>query len=715
MAGGDPHALPVTTDALVGRDTELTALVRLLAEPDSRLLTLTGPPGVGKTRLAIAAAVVAAPRFPAGARFVDLSEIRDPELVPAAVLGAVGCCDIGAPTAADQMVGARTGKNELLVIDNFEHVLDAGPPVAATLTRFPGLRLLMTSRERLHLRAEREIPVRPLGLARTGDDRGWPTVAPAVQMLVERVRRLEPGFEVTPANHVALVEICARLDGLPLALELAAAQLKLFAPGELTFRLGHRTSILVDPVRDAPQRHRTLRAALAWSHDLLTPAERAAFRRLSVFAGGATLEGAEEVCDLADPVGTIASLVDKSLLHRRIRPDGVAEFVMLHTLREYARELLVEHGEEEVANARHARYFANLAVVVGTAIGEADEGTRVESVRFEQANLCKALVYATAAADAGQSLPLASALGWYADRQDRRADGAGPLDRAQAAVDSRQRPPPGGSQTHALLIAAVLALVRGDLDDAEALLRRVLVVEEDRPHTAIATAFQGHLARARGQPDQAVGHHARAAEMFTTLGNLSGAAWSRFDLGLLAHHRGDADVAASHLRESLTRFRTIGDARAVARVSWALTALEDLSPAGCVRREPLAHVRRLGPPETPRKPPPVPADDGGRDHAGRPVATLTTRELQVAHLVADGSTNRQIARSLGIAEKTTEAHLRNIIRKLGARNRAEVAARVSAPKGWAPCPGCRSAGPAARSTAASSWSPASSPCSVPRA
>ena len=303
----------------------MAALDRLVTAPETRLLTLTGPPGVGKTRLAIAVAAAAAPRFPDGVTFVDLTDIRDPPLVAAAVLEATGSRDVGGSEPAEQLVRALAGRNMLLVVDNFEHVLDAGLVLATALAGCAGLRLLLTSRERLHLRAEREVPVRPLGLPRD-DDLAGSSPAPALEMLVQCVRRFDPGFDVTPNNCAALAEICARLDGVPLALELAAARLKLFTPGELTFRLRHRMSILVNTVRDVPRRHRTLRAALAWSHDLLKPDERAAFRRLSVFVGGATLDAAGQVCDLDDPVATITSLVDKSLLHRRIRPDGVAEF-----------------------------------------------------------------------------------------------------------------------------------------------------------------------------------------------------------------------------------------------------------------------------------------------------------------------------------------------------------------------------------------------------
>ncbi|MGZ8751089.1 MAG: ATP-binding protein, partial [Pseudonocardia sp.] len=447
-ARGDRRPLPVPTDALVGRDDEVATLDRLLAEPHTRLITLTGPPGVGKTRLAVAVAAAAARRFRGGVAFVDLTDVRDSSLVAAAVLEATGSADVGRSEAADRSVRALADENMLLVVDNFEHLLDAGPALAAALAGSTGPKLLMTSRERLHLRAEREIPVCPLGLP-CDDDADGSTMAPAMEMLVQCVRRFEPGFDVTPDNRAALGEICARLDGLPLALELAAARLKLFTPGELTFRLRHRMGILINTVRDVPRRHRTLRAALAWSHDLLKPDERAAFRRLSVFVGGATLDAAGQVCDLVDPVTTIMSLVDKSLVHRRVRPDGTAEFVMLESLREYAVELLVEHGEADAVDARHARYFADLAVLVETAIGGTAEATWADSVHFEQGNLRKALARATAVADTGLSLPLGSALGWYAYPRGRLGDGPATLDRALAVVDAGPPPGPGDSPTRA--------------------------------------------------------------------------------------------------------------------------------------------------------------------------------------------------------------------------------------------------------------------------
>jgi non-specific serine/threonine protein kinase len=424
------------------------------------------------------------------------------------------------------------------------------------------------------------------------------------------------------------------------------------------------------------------------------------------------------VCALGDPIATITSLVDKSLLQRRIRPDGVTEFVMLESLREYAGVLLAEHGEQDATEARHARYFADFAVLVETAVaetGRAEWEQWAESVGGEQGNLRTALAHAMDVADASLSLPLAATLGWYAAMRAQAGEGTAVPARTPAVADLGQPRAAGDSLGHALLVASAPALGQGDLDDVEVLLTSVLAADDDRQCTAIATAVLGHVARARGHHDRAVGHHVRAADLFGALGDAPGLAWSRYDLALLARHRGDAVGAEGHLRESLTRFREMGDARAVACASWALMGVEEVRSGRtsgaerllieaheCCGVVPAHHpgatcptaasaVDRArseagpfpsgpGRAEVPRMPSAVPAvAEVGRDRrsGGPSVGALTDRERQVARLVADGSTNRQIGRALGIAEKTTEAHVHNIIRKLGAHNRAEVAARVS--------------------------------------
>ncbi len=747
MAG----ALPVAPNLLVGRDDDLTSVGAALGRPDTRLLTLTGPPGVGKTRLAIAAATAVADRFADGVVFVDLTSVRDPQLVMGEIALAVGA------GAVDRLPQSLEDRDVLLLVDNLEHVLDAAPALAALLSRCPRLRVLATSRERLRVQAEVELPVQPLALpdpAARADLDGFVAV-PAVAMVLQRVHGFQPGFVVTAANRGALAEICVRLDGLPLALELAAARLRLFTPGELTSRLRQRTNLLVGGARDGPDRHRTLLAALEWSHDLLDERERAMFRRASVFVGGWTLDAAEAVCDLGDPVELTASLVDKSLVRRRTRPDGTAppgstQFVMLESLREYGADLLAEHGETAAVRERHVRFYAGLAARTEALIGSAGEQASVESVGTEQGNLRVAFAHCLAGGPSAPALPLATALAWHDYTRGRLGDARDALDRALAAAG----PSPDEDPLSGLLvIAATVAVARGDLDGAEVHLARSLEITRrrgDRRRTAVATAFLGHVARARGRHDEAVVHHHRAGELHGELGNASGVAWSWYDRGLLARRRGDDEEAARCLQESLDRFRDLdygwaigcaapvlaavevrrgrldaatvllsegldrcglsaGDSRGLAQclevgaaLACARGAAHDaarLLGAATGLRERLAAPlpdddvaeldervrRRLGP---------GPARDARR--AGRVLVTseaialargpapvpvivpaprspLTPREREVAGLVAEGCTNRQIGRALGIAEKTTEVHVHNIIRKLGARSRAEVA------------------------------------------
>ena len=291
-------SFPASPAPLVGREAEIRQICERLSGRESRLLTLTGPAGVGKTRLALAVAERLLGSVPDGGYFVDLSPIGEAALVLPTLARAVGAWDPGEP-ASPARVQARLGARQvLLVLDNFEHVLPAATPLAALLDACPRVRTLVTSREPLRLRREQQFPVPPLGLA---DARGALTpaavaAAPAAQLYVLRAQAVQPSFELTAANACAVAELCARLDGLPLAIELAAARIKVLPPGAILARLEGRLDLLASKGADEPARHRTLRAAIEWSHDLLDPGERALFRRLAVFAGACTLEAAEAVC-----------------------------------------------------------------------------------------------------------------------------------------------------------------------------------------------------------------------------------------------------------------------------------------------------------------------------------------------------------------------------------------------------------------------------------
>jgi non-specific serine/threonine protein kinase len=466
----------------------------------------------------------------------------------------------------------------LLVLDNFEHVLDAAPGLTALVAASTRIRLVVTSRERLHLSAELEVPVQPLSLPCDDSQELERFVGtPSVAMLVDQVRRFQPDFEVTPANRAAVAEICVRLDGLPLALELAAARLKLFSPTELTFRLRHRMGLLTSDTRDRPDRHRTMRAALTWSHNLMTPDERALFRRLSVFVGGATLDAVQDVCAVDDPLGTAMSLVEKSLVRRRLGHDEAAELVMLESLREYAAEQLAEHGEVDGTRTRHARYFAEFGTRTEELIGTDEESWWVDAVGAHQANVRAALAHATGSGDVCLVLPLASALGWYAYTRGRLGDVRVTVDRALAVVDASGARAPDEALSGTLLIGAVIATGRGDLDRAESLLARAMAINDrvGAPRrAAIGSAFRGHLARARGRFDEAVAHHERAGRLHEDIGATPGVAWSRYDLGLLARGRGRLDEAAEHLRTSLARFREMDHGWAIGCCAGVLAAVE---------------------------------------------------------------------------------------------------------------------------------------------
>jgi predicted ATPase/DNA-binding SARP family transcriptional activator len=452
--------LPAPPSALVGRRLELAAVEALLRTPDVRLLTLTGIGGTGKTRVALAVAEELAGEYADGAHFVDLAPLAVPELVPAAIARALGVSEASGQRLEDTLAETLRDREALLVTDNFEHVLAAAPAVGELLAAAPAVKVLATSRAPLRLAAEHEYPILPLELP-TQIERSEPDALvqnEAVALFVVRARALRPDFEVTQETAEAVAAICAAVDGLPLALELAAARMKLLSPEGLLERLRDRLDTLIARARDVPERQRTLRATIDWSYDLVSAEERSLFAQLSVFAGDFSIEAVEGICGV--DMSTLEHLLDSSL----VQPAADERFRMLETVRQRAAERLEEAGETEAVRRRHLEFFVELAEELRPSLRGAGAETTLVLVERDHDNFRAALGFARDKGLVELQLRLARAVHrlWYT--RGYLSEGREWLEEALNA----DGPQPPQFRAPALTAAAAIAWRQGDLDAAAA-------------------------------------------------------------------------------------------------------------------------------------------------------------------------------------------------------------------------------------------------------
>jgi predicted ATPase/DNA-binding CsgD family transcriptional regulator len=553
---------------------------------------------VGKTRLALGVAAAAGDDFPDGVTFVALAPITDPRLVSSVIAQAVGVRETGDDQLVDRLKAVLRDKRTLLVLDNFEHVVEAAPLIAALLGACPHVTILVTSRTRLRLSIERGIPVPPLALPESNDrvEANGRDVASAVQLFIVRAQAVDPDFAVTETNAPAVAAICRRLDGIPLAIELAAARIKILPAAALLSRLDQRLPLLTGGGRDLPARQQTMREAIAWSYALLTPEQQMCFRHLAVFAGGFTIEAAASVVGTnhdseSDVLDLIVALVEASLVRRETGGAEEPRFGLYETIREYALEQLVASGEEETARQKHAAWYLSMVTGTSPVFIAFDNDAYTDQLAAEHQNLRAALTWFAQCGDAESLSRLAGALWSFWWMGGHIGEGRWWLERALAASAGVS----SGAPRQILAAAANFAILQNDHARAQALGTELLALSSadgDRVGEAHARFLLSRAANHREAYEEAMRYAIEALAIYRELGDDEWLPWAVQRLAIELHAAGDFVQAAALYAEALQRFRaagnTIGTCYALTNLAFTHHALGDRRQAAARCRESLA-------------------------------------------------------------------------------------------------------------------------------
>jgi predicted ATPase/DNA-binding CsgD family transcriptional regulator len=591
VASNTGMLLPSPPTTLVGRERDAASVCALLRRTGVRLVTLTGPGGVGKTSLARYVAGQLASDYQDGECLVALESVRDPALVPAAIAQALGLREGGAVTLVDRVASFLSDRRMLLVLDNFEHVATAAMVVAELLAACPLLEILVTSRGSLRLSDEHEFPVSPLALPDPEQRDGLDALGayPGVELFLQRAEAVRPDFRLSEANAEAVGAICARVDGLPLAIELAAVRMRLLSPAEILARLAHPFELLTGGPRDRPDRQRTLGDTISWSLALLDRGARTVFTRLGVFAGGFTVDAAEAVAgDPGEPVviDALAALIDHGLVQRPAETGPGARPRLLETIREFALDELAASGEHDDVRAAHAAFYLALA--------RTGDGERLEP---EQANLRVALRWYLSRKDQDGALALSSAASGFWLSRGHLSEGRSWLEQALALGDG----PPTAERARASIAAGLLAYQQADYAVAVSHLQRgVDQCRERGDEAGVARALAAlALARTRSGDLAPAPHLAEEAlAAYRRLDDEAGVGRSLETLGRVLWVQGDYAQARARLQESRAVARRLGardvDASASQGLGWVALAYGDLEDADALLKESLAEFRDLG-------------------------------------------------------------------------------------------------------------------------